>query len=100
MRRRLLVLVGIFGAMYAISAATEIPATMALIVTVVVGFCWIVARDVRRTSWAEESQRSHDAAYAAAAIAALHTPGQSGADCSPGFDGGFSGGADCGGFGA
>jgi hypothetical protein len=99
MRRRLLVLVGIFAAAYLVGLATEVPMTVAVVVTVAVGFLWIVARDVRRTTWAAESQRSQDAAYAAAAFAALHAPGQGAADCPSGFDGGFSGGADCGGLG-
>lgn len=94
MRRRLLVLAAIFGATLAAAWAMELPMTVAVIVTVVVGFSWIVANDVRRPSWAE-SQRAQDTAYAAGAIAVLHEPGQAGADCSAGFDGGFSGG-DCG----
>ena len=100
MRRRLLVLVGIFAATYLVGSATEVPTTLAVVVTVAVAFCWIVARDVRRTTWAAESQRSQDAAYAAGAFAAMHAPGQGATDCPSGFDGGFSGGADCGGFGA
>ena len=98
MRRRLLVAAGIFAATYALASATDIPMTVAVIVAVVVGFCWIVARDVRRPSWAE-SQRAQDAAYAAAMIAALHTPGQSATDCPSSFDG-VSGCGDVGGFGA
>ena len=90
MRRRLLVLAAIFGTTYLVGSATEFPMTVAVIVTIAVGFCWIVARDVRRTSWDSESQRSQDAAYAAAAIAVLHGPGQSGADCPSNFDGSTS----------
>ena len=86
-------LAAIVAATFVVASAMEIPMTVAVVVTVVIGFCWALARDVRRTSWAE-SQRAQDAAFAAAAIAALHTPGQSGADCPSGFDGGFGG--DCG----
>jgi hypothetical protein len=99
MRRRLLVFSGIFAATLIVASATEISMTAAVVVTIAVGFCWIVARDVRRPSWSADAQRSQDAVYAAAAIAALHTSGQSSVDCPSGFDG-FSGGADCGGFGA
>ena len=98
MKRRLLVLAAIFAATYVIASATKIPMTIAVFVTVAVGFCWLVARDLRRPSWAE-SQRAQDAVYGVAMIAALHTPGQSSADCPSGVDGGFSSGADCGGFG-
>jgi hypothetical protein len=90
---------GIVAALYVVASATDFPMTAAVVVMIVVGFCWIVARDVRRPSWSTDGQRSQDAAYAAAAIAVIHTPGQSSADCPSGFDG-FSGGADCGGFGA
>lgn len=69
--------------------------TLAVIATVAVGFFWIVAHDVRRTSWAE-SQRAQDAAYAAAMIAGMHGSGQGSSECPTGLDGGFSGGADCG----
>jgi hypothetical protein len=94
MRRRLLVLVAVFAAAYLVGLVTGFPMTVAVIATIAVGFGWIVAHDVRRTSWAE-SRRRQDAVYGAAAIAALHGPGQSGADCPSGFDGG-PGGADCG----
>jgi hypothetical protein len=97
MRRLLapvLVLLAVFTATYIAALALGSSVSLAVVVTVAAAFLWIVARDVRRTSWAE-SQRAQDAAYAATAIAALHTPGQSGSDCPTGFDGGFSGG-DCG----
>lgn len=99
MRRRLLVVtavfVAVFAATYAVTWATGSSVSTAVVVTVVVGFLWIVARDVRRKPWPSESQRSHDAAYAAVALAAMHGPGQGGTDCpsSPGDVGGFG---DCG----
>lgn len=96
MRRLLvpaLVLLAVFAATYVAALALGSSVSLAVIVTVATAFLWIVTRDVRRTSWAE-SQRAQDAAYAAAAIAALHTPGQSSSDCPSSFDGGFGG--DCG----
>jgi hypothetical protein len=95
MKRRLLVLASIFAVTYVVASSTELPMTLAVIATVAVGFGWIVAHDVRRTSLAE-SQRSQDAAYAAAMIAGMHASGQGSTDCPTGLDGGFSGGADCG----
>lgn len=92
MRRRLLVLAVVFAATYVVASATDLPMTLAVIATVAVGFGWIVAYDVRRTSLAE-SQRSQDAAYAAAMIAGMHASGQSGTDCPTGID---SFGGDCG----
>ena len=88
-------LAAIFAVTYVVASVTEFAMTLAVIATVAVGFCWIVARDVRRTSWAE-SRRSQDAAYTAAMIAGMHVSGQNSTDCPTGFDGGFSGGADCG----
>ena len=96
--KRLLVLGAIFALTYVVASLAGLPMTVAVITTVVVGFGWIVAHDVRRTSWAE-SQRSQDAAYAAAMIVGMHASGQGSADCPTGYDGGFSGGADCGGAG-
>src|SRR5688500_12082474 len=95
MKRRMLVLAVVFGVTYVVASATDLPMTRAVIATVVVSFGWIVAHDVRRTSWAE-SQRSQEAAYAAAMIAGMHASGQGSTDCPTGLDGGFSGGADCG----
>jgi hypothetical protein len=91
-----LVLLAVFAAAYVVTWATESSTSVAVVVTVVSGILWIVAHDVRRTPWASESQRSHDAVYAAAAFAALHAPGQASTDCSPGFDGGFGGCGDVG----
>lgn len=103
MRRRLLVLPGIFAAVFAATyvatSATGSAISVAVLATVMVGFLWLLALDVRRKPWPSASQRSHDGAYAAAAIVALHTPAQGGADCPSGFDGGLGGGADCGGGG-
>lgn len=93
MRRRLLVLamvfVAVFAATYIATSATGSAVTVAVLATVVVAFLWAVAHDVRRKPWpSEASQRSHDAAYAAAALAALHGTGQGSTDCPPGFGGG------------
>jgi hypothetical protein len=102
MRRKLLVLtlvfVAVFATTYAVTWAIGNALAVAVFATFGAGLLWVVSLDVRRTPWPAEGQRSHDAVYMAAAFAALHAPAQGGADCSPGFDGGF-GGADCGGFG-
>ena len=98
--RRLLILplvfVAVFAATYAVTWATGNAVSVAGIATSVVGFLWLVARDVRRKPWPSESQRGQDAVYAAAAIAALHTPAHGASDCPSGFDGGIGG---CGGGG-
>src|SRR5687768_10492927 len=98
MRRRFLVAAGIFVAVFAATyiatSATGSAVTVGVLATVMVAFLWAVAQDVRRKPWASESQRGHDVAYTAAAIATLHAAGQTGSDCPTGFDGGFSG--DCG----
>lgn len=100
MRRWLLVLamvfVAVFAATYIATSAPGSAVTVAVLAIVAVAFLWAVAHDVRRKPWSSGAQRSHDAAYAAAALAALHTPGQGSTDCPPSFDGGFGGGADCG----
>ena len=101
MRRRLLMVAGVFVAVftatYAATSATDSAVTVAVLATVMVAFLWAIAQDVRRKPWpSESSQRGQDAVYVATAIAALHMPGQDGADCRSGLDSGFSGGADCG----
>jgi hypothetical protein len=101
MRRQLLVpvlvLAAVFAGTYVAALAMGGSVSLAVIATVVIGFFWLVGKDVRRKPWpSDASQRAQDAAYAAAMIAAMHMPAQSGADCPTSFDGGFGGGADCG----
>jgi len=94
-----LVLLAVFAATYVAALAMGGSVIPAVIVTVLFGLFWLVGQDVRRKPWPSESpQRGQDAAYAAAMFTAMQLPAQGGTDCSPGFDGGFGGGADCGGF--
>ena len=93
-----MILASVFAATYVAALAMGGSVGLAVMVTVVFGFLWLVGKDVRRKPWpSDSSHRAQDAAYAAAMIAGMQMPVQGGADCPPGFDGGFSGGCDVGG---
>ena len=72
-----MVLASVFAATYVAALAMGGSVGLAVIVTVVFGFLWLVGKDVRRKPWpSESSHRAQDAAYAAAMIAGMQMPVQ------------------------